>query len=74
MPFVVVLFNHLPNLSGEIPLAEVAARIQDISKFVHFHFWQEVFVELPEGGEEKAWWAMPAPSAGNELTCLVVLE
>ena len=53
---------------------EIAAQIQDISKFVHFHCWQEVFVESPNGGEEEACWAVPTPDAGDELTCLVVLK
>ena len=44
------------------------------SKFVHFRFWQEAFVKLPEGGEEKAHWAMPASGAGDELSCLVALD
>ena len=34
--FVVVLFNHLPGLHGEIPLTEITAQIQDISKFMNF--------------------------------------
>ena len=53
---------------------EVTAQIQDISEFVHFHFWQEVFVESPEGSEEKACWAMPVPDVGDELTCLVISD
>ena len=53
---------------------EIAAQIQDISKFVHFHCWQEVFVQLPDGGEEEACWAVPAPDAGDKLTHLVVLK
>ena len=72
--FVIVLFNHLPDSNGEIPLMEIAAQIQDISKFAHFHCWQEAFVESPDGGEAEACWAVPAPGAGGELTCLVVLK
>ena len=53
---------------------EVTAQIQDISEFVHFHFWQEVFVESPKGGEEKERWVMPAPDAGDELTWLVISD
>ena len=74
MLFVIMLFNHLPNANGEIPLTEVMAQIQGISEFMHFHFWQEAFVELLEGGEEKAWWAMPAPDMGDELTWLVISD
>ena len=72
--FVIVLFNHMPNANGDIPLSEITARIVDISKFMHFHCWQEVFVEKPDGGEEEAWWAVPALDTGDELTCLVVLK
>ena len=70
----IVLFNHMPDANGEIPLSEIAARIQDILKFMRFHCWQEVFVEKPDGGEEEAWWAMPAMDTGDELTCLVALK
>ena len=52
--FVIMLLNHFPNSNREILLMEITAQIQDILKFVHFHFWQEVFAEVPGGGEEKA--------------------
>ena len=59
------VLQAMPDANGEIPLSEIAARVMDISKFVHFHCWQEVFVEKPEGGKEEAWWAVPATDAGT---------
>ena len=38
--FVVMLTNHLPDSHGEIPVAAVTGQIPDVSKFMHFHFWQ----------------------------------
>ncbi len=74
--FVIMLKNHLPNSHGEIPLTKVSGRIPDVSKFMHFHFWQEVFVESHKEGkkEELARWVMPAENTGDELTYMVLLE
>ena len=51
-----MLMNNLPNSNGEIPQALVTGRMEDISKHMHFHFWQEVFVESsqPDKKEELA--------------------
>ena len=43
--FSIVMPCHLPNSNGEIPVAVQTGQIPDISKFMHFHFWQEVLVE-----------------------------
>eukprot|EP00977_Amphora_coffeiformis_P010451 scaffold2440_cov143-Amphora_coffeaeformis.AAC.2 len=56
--FVILLMNHLPNSDGEIPITKITGQIPDVSKFMHFHFWQEVFVESHKDGqrEELARW------------------
>ena len=74
VPFVIALFNHLPDLHGDIPLMEVTAHIQGISKFMHFHCWQEACIKAPKGGKENTCWAMPAPDTGDESACLVILD
>ena len=73
--FVLMLLNHLPAANGEIPLTKVTGQIPDVSKFMHFHFWQEVFVEShkPDKREELARWCYPADNVGDELTYMVLL-
>ena len=70
-----MLFCHLPNSNGEIPVAAQTGQIPDISKFMHFHFWQEVLVEShrKDKTEELAHWCYPAEGVGDELTYMVLL-
>ena len=37
--FMLILFCHLPNSNGEIPLAVQTGQTPDASKFMHFHLW-----------------------------------
>jgi hypothetical protein len=73
--FTLMLFCHLPNVNGEIPRTVQTGQIHDILKFIHFHFWQEVFVESDKKGkkEELARWCFPAENVGDELTYMVLL-
>ena len=73
--FVAKLFLVLPNANGEIPGEVITGQRQDISKFMHFHFWQEVFVESHKENvrEEHARWCYPADDIGDELTYWVLL-
>ena len=73
--FTIALMCVLPNSNGEIPLTVVTGQHVDVSKFMHFHFWQEVFVESHRKGtkEELARWVMPADNVGDELTYWVLL-
>ena len=75
MIFALMLFCHLPNLNEEIPLAMQTGQIPNISKFMHFHFWQEVLVESHQKDktEELAQWCYPAKGVGDELTYMVLL-
>ena len=70
-----MLFCHIPNVHGEIPQAVQTGQVQDISKFMHFHFWQEVFVKSHKKNksEELARWCYPAENVGDELTYMVLL-
>ena len=74
--FCIMILNVLPNVHGEIPQTVVTGEVQDISKFMHYHFWQEVFVESHKEGkrEEKARWCYPANNVGDELTYWVLLN
>ena len=73
--FTLELFLVLPNADGLIPHTVVTGQPTDISKFMHFHFWQEVFVESHKEGqrEELARWCYPARDVGDELTYWVLL-
>jgi hypothetical protein len=73
--FTIALNNVLPNSNGDIPYQVITAQVADISKFMHFHFWQEVFVESHKEGqkEELARWCYPADNVGDELTYWVLL-
>ena len=70
-----MLFCHLPNSNGEIPLTVQMGQTPDILKFMHFHFWQEVLVEShrKDKTEELARWCYPAKGVGDELTYMVLL-
>ena len=50
--YVIDLLNVLSNSEGCIPLTIVTGTQTDISPYLDFHFWQEVFVEVP--GEESS--------------------
>ena len=45
--YVIHLLNVLSNSKGCIPLTVVTGTETDISPYLDFHFWQEVFVEVP---------------------------
>ena len=46
----------------------------DISPYLNFHFWQEVFVKVPGGGEQLVHWWGPSHKQGDFLTYYVLLE
>ena len=74
--YTICIMNVLPNVNGEIPESVVKNEKTDISKFMHYHFWQEVFVESHKKGqkEELARWCYPADNVGDELTWWVLLN
>ena len=72
--YVIGLLNILSNSKGCIPLTVVTGHITDISPYLDFHFWQEVFVEVPGGGEQLARWCGPSHKQGDFLTYLALLD
>ena len=75
--FVAMLMNVLPNSKGEIPESCITGQLTDVSRFSHFHFWQEVFVDSNDKdhpGEKLARWCYPADNVGDELTYWVLLN
>ena len=46
----------------------------DTSAYLDYHFWQEVFVERPSGGEELGRWCGPTLKIGDTFTYFVLLN
>ena len=57
-----------------IGLTVVTGAQTDVSPYLDFHFWQEVFVEVPGGGEQLAPWCGPSHKQGDFLTYHVLLH
>ena len=72
--YVVGLLNVLANSKGCIPLTVVTGLLTDVSPYLDFHFWQEVLVEVPGGGEQLAHLCGPSHKQGDFLTYFVLLE
>ena len=75
LTFVIGLVNVLVNSNGEIPNTLVTGEVTDISPWLQFHFWEEVFIATDKGGEEVlARWVYPASNVGDKLTYWVLLN
>ena len=72
--YVIHLLNVLSNSKGCIPLTIVTGTQTDISPYLDLHFWQEVFVEVPGGGEQLAHQCSPSHIQGDFLTYYILLE
>ena len=72
--YVIGLLNVLTNSKGFSPLTVITGCQTDVSPYLDFHFWQEVFVEVPGGGEQLACWCGPSHKQGDFLTYFVLLE
>ena len=72
--YIIHMLNVLSNSKGCIPLTVVTGTQTDISPYLDFHFWQEVFVEVPGGGEQLAHWCSPSHKQGDFLTYFILLE
>jgi len=66
--FVVSLMNHMVNVNDVIPHSAVTGQATDISQFLSFHFWQEVFFEEPGKPERHGRWVGFEPKKGDILT------
>ena len=72
--YVIHLLNVLSNSKGCISLTIVPGTQTDISPYLDFHFWQEVFEEVPGGRQQLAHWCSPSHKQGDFLTYYVLLE
>ena len=72
--YVIGLCNILSNSKGCIPLTIITDTQTDMYTYLDFHFWQEVFVEVPRGGEQVARWCGPSHKQGDFLTYFVLLH
>ena len=72
--YVIGLCNVLSNSKGCISLTVITSTETGISPYLDFHFWQEVFVEVPRGGEQLARWCGPSNKQGDILTYFVLLD
>ena len=71
--YIVALLNVLVNSKGAIPLAAVTGQVVDVSPFLSYHFWQEVFYEEPGKKPEKLGrWCGVADGKGDALTYWVL--
>ena len=73
MLYVVSLLNVVVNSKCHIPCTILIGVITDISSYLDYHFWQEVFLDDPEDGEHQAYWCGPAHMQGDFLTYHVLL-
>ena len=72
--YVIGLLNILANSKGIISLTVVSSAQTDVSPYLNFHFWQEVFLKVPGGGEQLAHWCGPSYKQGDFLTYHVLLD
>ena len=75
MLFVVGLLNVLVNTSGAIPEQLVTGEIIDVSPYLEYHFWEEVFCEDVKSGKECLGpWCGPCNKHGDILTYWILLN
>ena len=70
--FTISLLNHLVNVNGAIPMSLIPSQVTDISAFLTFHFWEEVFFEEPDSSEHLGCWVGIAAKHGDALMYLVL--
>ena len=73
MLYVANLLNVVVNSKGCIPPTILTGEVTDVSTYLDYQFWQEVFVEDPKDGEHLAHWCGPSPKQCDFLTCHVLL-
>jgi len=66
--FVISLLNRLVNKNGLIPVSLITGQVEDISPWVTYHYWQEVFFEEPDKPEAHGHWVGVAEKQGDFLT------
>ena len=72
--FVASLLNHLVNVNGVVPKSVITNQVTDVSAFLTFHFWQEVFYEDSNAPnkEKLGRWVGVATKQVDVLTYLVL--
>ena len=73
MLYVIQLLSVLSNSKGCIHLTVATGTQTELSPYLDFHFRQDVFVEVPGGGENLAHWCGPSHNQGDFLTYFVLL-
>ncbi|MDJ0828176.1 MAG: reverse transcriptase domain-containing protein, partial [Rhodobacter sp.] len=75
MLFVVSLMNVIVNAHGAIPEEMVTGEVADVSGYLDFHFWEEVFAEdVPSGKERLGRWCGPCNKKGDTLTYWILMN
>jgi Reverse transcriptase (RNA-dependent DNA polymerase) len=80
--YVCLLLNHLASaaLGWKSPLQALTGQRPDISKFLHFSFFEPVYYHSysnsfpSESNEEQGWWVGIATHVGDELTYKVLTK
>ena len=70
--FIIGLCNVLVNSKGQIPLSVMTNQVTDVSAYLQFHWWQEVFFEQPDKSECLGRWVGVAQDKGDALTYFVL--
>ena len=65
--FTISLLNHLVNVNGAIPMSLITSQVTDISAFLTFHFWEEVFFEEPDSSECLGCWVRITAKHGDAM-------
>ena len=69
------LLNVLVNADGNVPEQMVTGQVIDVSPFLEFHYWEEVFCDdFPSGNEQLGHWCGPANKKGDILTYWILLN
>jgi hypothetical protein len=80
--YVCMLLNHLASsvLGWKTPMKLLTRQRPDISKFLHFSFFEPVYYHvhsntfLSESNEEQGWWVGISTHVGDELTCKILTK
>ena len=80
--YVCLLLNHLASeaLGWKPPLQVLNGQQPDISKFLHFSFFEPVYYHVysnsfpSESNEEQGWWVGVATHVGDELTYKILTK
>lgn len=72
--YVTSLFNHLstPTLGDRTPLELKFGQTPDVSKFMHFRWWEPVYYRDADNTEKLGRWAGIADHVGDELCWAIV--